>query len=712
MHEVENQARQEAPIAGDALGPWLTAIVEGSDDAILSKTLKGIITTWNRGAQRIFGYSAKEAIGQSITMLIPPERLEEESMILEKLKQGERIDHFETKRRRKDGTIIDVSLTVSPVRDANGKIIGASKIARDITDAKRTRNELTEISIVTESLNEVAKTLATELELSKVVQIITDAGTRITRAQFGAFFYNVINQQGESYMLYTLSGVPKEAFAKFPMPRSTDIFAPTFRGEGVVRLADVRKDPRFGRNAPHHGMPKGHLPVVSYLAVPVISRSGEVLGGLFFGHPQPDQFTARDEAIIVGVAAQAAAAMDNARLYEAEQRARADAEKANQAKDHFLATLSHELRTPLTPVLATVSEMAVDSSIPSAWAESLEMIRRNVELEARLIDDMLDLTRVSQGKLELRPEHVKIDALIESALTTCVREIAAKELRVDRNLGVGAQDYFGDGPRLTQILWNLIKNAIKFTPDGGLITISSRVQNGDKPAISVEVADTGIGMEKEVMESLFKAFEQGGRAITQQYGGLGLGLAISKAIAEAHGGSISAHSSGPGSGSTFTLILPLDEARNHTVTAQPFPFRSPSRQQIDSASGKRAKAPRILFVEDHQDTGRVLSRILHREGYDVIHAASMAEAFKVAEKEMMNNSIDLIMSDLGLPDGSGLELMKKLGTEYGLKGIALSGYGMESDRAASAAAGFIEHLVKPINGDQLRQTLARHFRRK
>lgn len=235
----------------------LAAIIENSDDAILSKSLEGIIRSWNRGAQRIFGYTSDEVIGRHIALLIPSDRLDEERQILDRLKRGERIDHYETIRLHKNGSLIDISLTVSPIKDGSGRIVGASKIARDISDAKRTQAQLREISTVTEHLNEVAKTLSAELDLKKVVQLITDAGTRITRAQFGAFFYNVLDAKGESYMLYKLSGVPREAFASFPMPRATQIFAPTFRGEGVVRIGDVREDPRFGQNFPHHGMPKG-----------------------------------------------------------------------------------------------------------------------------------------------------------------------------------------------------------------------------------------------------------------------------------------------------------------------------------------------------------------------------------------------------------------------------------------------------------------------
>lgn len=683
----------------------LAAIIENSDDAILSKSLEGIISSWNRGAQRIFGYTSDEVIGRHIALLIPSDRLDEERQILDRLKRGERIDHYETIRLHKNGSLIDISLTVSPIKDGSGRIVGASKIARDISDAKRTRAQLREISNVTEHLNEVAKTLSAELDLKKVVQLITDAGTRITRAQFGAFFYNVLDAKGESYMLYTLSGVPREAFASFPMPRATQIFAPTFRGEGVVRIGDVREDPRFGQNFPHHGMPKGHLPVVSYLAVPVIARSGVVLGGLFFGHPEPDRFTERDEAVMQGVAAQAAAAMDNARLYEAEQQAREASEKANAAKDHFLATLSHELRTPLTPVLALISELAADDSLPTKVTEALATMKRNVELEARLIDDLLDLTRVVQSKLELHSELLTVGAVTAAAVDTCITELEAKNLFLIRKLHDPSQQFVGDGARLTQILWNLLKNAIKFTPSGGTITVSTYIHSQEEQReVIFEVTDTGIGIDPSFIERLFLAFEQGGKNVTQQYGGLGLGLAISRALAEAHGGKLTARSEGTNQGSSFMLSIPI-----RVLPAAPLADSLPT-QKIAEPNFRPKTSPRLLYVEDHVDTAKVLSGVLTRNGYQVILANSVASALETAAQEINNGGLDLVISDLGLPDGSGLQLMSELSQRYGLRGIALSGYGMEADVEASRAAGFVHHIIKPVDTTRLRAALSDYFR--
>jgi PAS domain S-box-containing protein len=325
---------------GELARYWLTAIIESADDAIVSKTLDGIITSWNNGAEQLFGYTPEEAIGQPILMLIPPGHDDEEPAIIARLRRGERVEHYETQRVRKDGQLVDISLTVSPIRNGDGTIIGASKIARNITERKLAERRLREATEEMETLYRLGQILSGELDLHRLVQSVTDAATELTGAHFGSFFYNVMNESGASYMLYTLSGVPREAFAHFPMPRATDLFGPTFRGEGVVRIADVRQDPRYGKNSPYYGMPEGHLPVVSYLAVPVMSRSGEVLGGLFFGGPEVGIFTERHERIIGGLAAQTAVAMDNARLFDSAQRERTRAESAHNQVNRLLESIT------------------------------------------------------------------------------------------------------------------------------------------------------------------------------------------------------------------------------------------------------------------------------------------------------------------------------------------------------------------------------------
>ncbi len=691
---------------------WFRVTLGSIGDAVVTVDNDCRITFLNPVAEELTGWTTGQALGRSINevlrLLDEQTRQAARNPVTAALEEGttEGLANH-TILVRRDGREIPVEDSAAPIRNPAGKIIGAVMVFHDVTDRRQKEQALKEEYAITEHLYEIASSISTELDLEKVVQTITDAGTRVTRAQFGAFFYNVLDEKGGSYMLYALSGVPRAAFERFPMPRATAMFGPTFRGEGVIRLDDVRQDPRFGKNAPFHGMPKGHLPVVSYLAVPVISRSGSVLGGLFFGHEDAAVFTLRDEKIILGIAAQAASAMDVARLYQAEQQARASAEQANQSKDLFLAALSHELRTPLTPVLAILSSLREDPAVPQALAEDLETIRRNVELEARLIDDLLDLTRITRGKLELHCERVPLHRMIEDAISACRPDLETKNLELVRDFAEERITILADSARVTQILWNLLKNAIKFTPNGGTVTVRAQLHRAETDgSVTIEIEDTGIGIAPAQIDRVFDAFEQGDRQITRQFGGIGLGLAISKAIAESHHGSLTATSEGPGRGSTFKLTLPFDGCEEEEGGVAGTARATLISAVSSPAPEVTARPQRILLVEDHADTAAILTRLLRRMGHDVLHADTVGTALKLAEREMPLAPISFVMSDLGLPDGSGLDLMRQLSSKHGLRGIALSGFGMDSDLAQSTAAGFSRHLVKPIDIATLRATIS------
>lgn len=334
----------------------LAAIVQSSEDAIVSKNLNGVIQTWNRGAEKLFGYTAEEVIGKPVTILIPENQQDEEPAILGKIRSGERIEHYETIRKRKDGTLVNVSLSVSPIYDPTGKIMGASKIARNITEQKRAERVLSRRTHHLEVVNRTGAMLAAELDLNRLIQKVTDVATELSGAKFGAFFYNRKNDKGEDYLLYTLSGAPREAFDKFGHPRNTAIFGPTFRGERVVRYEDVTESPNYGQNPPFHGMPEGHLPVRSYLAVPVISRTGKVLGGLFFGHPDRGVFTEESENIVTGIAGQAAVAMDNATLYRELRKELAEHKRAEVALRE--SEFQFRLLTELLPQMVWTTDAA------------------------------------------------------------------------------------------------------------------------------------------------------------------------------------------------------------------------------------------------------------------------------------------------------------------------------------------------------------------
>jgi PAS domain S-box-containing protein len=345
--------------AAERVQEHFAAIVTSSDDAIVSKDLNGIIQSWNKGAERIFGHTAEEAVGQPVLILIPAERQDEEPGILERIRRGERIDHYETVRQRKDGSLINISLTVSPIKNRRGEIIGASKIARDITEKKRNEAALMRQSRQLAILNQIAKTLSADLDLERIVQAVADICTELSGAQFGAFFYNV--PEDGLVLHYALAGAKQPDFRKLDLPAGNPIFHATIEGLAAVRSDDIRADARFGKNAPHRGLPDGHPPLASYLGVPVVSRTGEALGGLFFGHEEPGRFTPEAEQLVLGVAAHAALAMDNARLHRAAQVEVEQRKRAEQATELLLHEIKHRVKNTLGTVQAIASQTFRDA---------------------------------------------------------------------------------------------------------------------------------------------------------------------------------------------------------------------------------------------------------------------------------------------------------------------------------------------------------------
>ena len=369
---------------------------------------------------------------------------------------------------------------------------------------------------------------------------------------------------------------------------------------------------------------------------------------------------------------------DRKRATEELERAKEQAEAASAAKDQFLAVLSHELRTPLTPVLASVEMLSRQADLPADVAAALEAIRRNVELEARIIDDLLDLTRISRGKVELRAETVDAHDSLRHALEVWQKQAKDKRLEVTLDLRAGRRHVRADPARLQQVYWNLIGNAVKFTPAGGRIALAS--SNDEKGRLVVRVSDTGLGIDPALLPRLFNAFEQGERAVTRRYGGLGLGLSISKALVEMHQGDLRAASDGTGRGAAFTLALATVDAPKAERPAPP-PAAAPR------------KSLRVLLVEDHEDTLAIMSRLLRSRGHVVRPAASVAAATELAATE----AFDLLVSDLGLPDGSGTDLVRVVKEKHAIPAIALSGFGMDDDVQRSKEAGFDLHLTKPVN---------------
>lgn len=372
------------------------------------------------------------------------------------------------------------------------------------------------------------------------------------------------------------------------------------------------------------------------------------------------------------------------------QEAKEAAEAANRSKDRFLAVLSHELRTPLSPVLMVASSMELDPTLPPSIKNDLAMIRRNVELETKLIDDLLDVSRITSGKLVLRPEPLDVNAAVRQVCQICRSPILEKSIRLEWQLAPQPCWVKADPARFQQVLWNLLNNAIKFTPFEGRIDLTTQVL--DDQRVEICVRDSGMGIRADILPHIFGAFEQGDARITGQFGGLGLGLAIAKALVEMHKGTIAAESEGPGLGAVFRVTLPLDVAVQ--VAAPPAPM---AERRVD------ATRMRLLVVEDHDDTARTLGLLLGRAGFIVTTAGNVASALRHASEE----SFDIVVSDLGLPDGSGYDLMRQIRERLDLPGIAMSGYGMEEDVRKSREAGFSEHLVKPVSIRLLEQAIHR-----
>jgi signal transduction histidine kinase/CheY-like chemotaxis protein len=639
------------------------------------------------------------------------------------IEQG--IDHdIEYRIKRPDGSIYWVAGKGRAIRDNEGNVVSMSGVYMDINERKKIEQSVREQSEVIETVNRIGQMLSAELDLHKLLQALTDAATELAGARFGSFFYNVINQEGASYMLYTLSGVPIEGFAHFPMPRATDIFAPTFRGEQIIRLDDVRNDPRYGKNSPYYGIPPGHLPVVSYLAIPVVSRTGEVMGGLFFGHPEPGVFTQRHERIMEGLAAQAAVALDNARLFEVAHRARESAEamaednarlykesqEASLLKDDFLAIVSHELRTPLNAILGWARMLRTGKLDDATDSQAIEIIERNARSQAQLIEDLLDVSRIITGKLRLEITAVEPVSIINMALDAVRPAAEAKSIRLQAVLDPWAGIVSGDPDRLQQVLWNLLSNAVKFTPKGGNVQVRlERVSSH----VEIVIADTGQGISPEFLPFVFDRFRQADSTLTRAHGGLGLGLAIVWNLVEMHGGTVHADSPGEGLGATFTVKLPLRVVReriSEKIDSMAEPPQDPQPAIRDDNAfdcPPELTGVRVLVVDDEPDTRGLLIAVLSQCDAEVRACASAEEALVEIEKW----NPDILVSDIEMPGEDGYSLIRKvraLSAERGgrIPAVALTAHARTEDRMRALSNGFNMHVPKPVEPAELSLVIA------
>jgi PAS domain S-box-containing protein len=645
----------------------------------------------------MLGYSLEEFRRLKITEVTHPAYLRTTQEQVQRMISGESSSYvLEKLYLRKDGTNVWSRTRVTLLRNAAGEPHLMVGTIEDITDRKLADDALREERRILEALNATGASIAAQLDLQALVQTVTDAGTQISGARFGAFFYNLINASGESFPLYCLSGAQREAFEKFGIPRNTAVFNATFRGEGVVRSADITKDPRYGLMPPHYGMPKGHLQVCSYLAVPVVSRSGEVIGGLFFGHPDVGVFTPRTEQLIIAVATQAATAIDNARLYDAAQREIASRERAEAAlreadrrKDEFLATLAHELRNPLAPIrqAALISQSPGASEAQKRWSH--DVISRQVQHMSLLLDDLLDVSRITRGTLELRWQSTELTAIVEAAVETARPAIDAKRHELLVDIPSAAVRFSADPLRLAQVLSNLLTNAAKYTDPEGQIRIGAEVGAG---TLSVSVTDSGIGIPPEDITGVFAMFSQVKSTQDRSEGGLGIGLALAKGLVQLHNGTLEARSRGVGFGSEFIVRLPLthaDAQANNPASA----LRSP-----------RSSSRKVLIADDNRDAAESLAVLLRMDGHNVTIAYDGPQALAL----LAHTRPEVALLDIGMPGLNGYEVAQRvrhdpLGRAIIL--IAVTGWGQDRDKAQAHAAGFDHHFTKPVDPGRLTELL-------
>ncbi|HEY9282801.1 MAG TPA: PAS domain S-box protein [Pyrinomonadaceae bacterium] len=893
-------ADSPAELPSGELAPyWLAALVESADDAIITKTLDGRITSWNRGAERIFGYTAREAVGRPVSILIPADRPDEEPAILARLRSGERISHYETVRVRKDGSRVDVSLAVSPIKGPDGRIIGAAKIARDISDRRRAEEKLRQREEeLTDFIENSAVGLhwvaadgtilwANQAELDLLgypreeyvgrhiaefhadPEVIEDVLARLTRDEtlhnyearlrrkdgslrhvlissnvrrrggefvhtrcftrdvteikraaaelqatehrFTMFMENLpglawIKDTGGRYVYANEAAARAFGVERRELYGRTDeeIFPPetaaqfrendrrALQGGAGLTTVEVLEQP----DGPHYSVvskfpivdPDGGRVMVGGVAVDVTERmraeealrSSEarlraifaamtdvvfVLGGdgryleiaptnprllykppaeligrtlhevlppetadLFLGHVRRALATRRThtveyeldigtevvwfEASVSPMTEQAVfwiardvtgrkrAEEDRERLLASEQKARAAAEEASRLKDEFLATLSHELRTPLTAIVGWSAMLRTSAFDEQATAKALETIERNARAQARLVEDLMDVSRIITGKLRLDVRPVDLAPVIEAAADAVRPASGAKGIGLRVALDPRAGPVSGDPVRLQQVVWNLLSNAVKFTPRGGRVEVRLG-RTGSH--VEMSVGDDGVGIEPEFLPHVFDRFRQADQRITRQHGGLGLGLAIVRHLVELHGGTVRAESAGLGRGTTFTVVLPAAPARADAGVSAAGRERPASGDApaADDCPG-RLDGLRVLVVDDEPDTRELLRVGLEQCGAEVTTAASAGEALVAMTAEPP----DVLISDIGMPGEDGYELIRhvrELPAEAGgrVPAIALTAYARVEDRMRALRAGYQMHVPKPVELEEL-----------
>ena len=622
---------------------WVAAIVDSSDDAIVSKTLDGLITSWNRAAERIFGWTAAEAVGRSITIVIPPDRLAEEEDILARIKQGEKIEHFETTRMRKDGTRFEISLTVSPIKNAKGEVIGASKIARDISARLHGDEAIARLAAIVNSADDAI--------VSKTLDGVITSWNRAAQAMFGWTAAEAVGQR------ITLI-IPRERW-----PEQDEVLARVCKGESIDHFDTVRV------------RKSGERIDVSLTVSPVKDARGRIIGASKIARDVSDRKRAEAE---------------RTKLLQTVQQAREEAEELNRSKDQFLAVLSHELRTPLNAIFGWARMLQSAAMDEATSRRAIDAILRNATAQVQLVEDLLDVSRIITGKMRLDVQWLDLKSVIESALDAVQPAASAKGLKIETVLDPNAGPVVGAADRLRQVVWNLLMNAIKFTPRDGRVQVHLRKL---KSHVEIVVSDSGEGIQPEILPFIFDRFRQGDSTTTRPHGGLGLGLALVRHLVDLHGGRVRAASEGPGRGATFVVELPV---------AILGPEAGTTLETSAAMGALPLQNVRVLLVDDDADGLDLTTVMLTNSGAQVKTAVSVAAALDVLESW----PADVLVSDIEMPGEDGYELLRRIrakerGGRTRLPALALTAYGRPEDRRRTLAAGFNLHLAKPIDPSEL-----------
>jgi PAS domain S-box-containing protein len=664
----------------------LAAIVESSDDAIVSMTPEGRIVSWNAGAVRIFGYAPEEAIGQSVTLIVPPELHSDEQRILEEIRSGRRIDHYDTVRVTRDGRRIDISLTVSPVRDARGVIIGASKVARDVSERKRAERALREsealLSAETQALTRLSK-LSARLWRSRQLAEGLDEMLAAVCELLGANKGNVQLLDGRSKVLSIVAqrGFEPHFLTFFARVTDSDDSACALAlrlGERVI-VEDTETDPSF---APLRSSARA-ADFRAVISSPLIGSDGACLGIVSTHFRAPYRPGARELERLDLYLRQASDFIQRCRLEQSLRESEQALREADRRKNEFLALLAHELRNPLAPIRYAVAAANKHGRTAEQQRRAEEVIDRQVAHMSRLLDDLLDISRITRGTLELKRSRTELTSVIGAAIETARPLIDAKGHKLSLELPRHAVQLEADAVRLAQVFANLLINAAKYTDPGGEILLCAAQEGAE---VTVAVRDNGIGIPAESVPHLFTLFSQPHRSRGHPQDGLGVGLALVRGLLALHGGGVTVHSDGEGRGSEFIVRLPLGKPMRQAI-AEPAP--------APAGDDSRAATLRILVVDDSRDAADTCATLLELSGHHVEKAYGGFRALEIAAEFRPQ----VVLLDIGLPDIDGYTLARSIRSEpWGAEMllIAVTGWGHEEDRRRALDAGFDRHLTKPV----------------